>query len=88
MKSTRKRGGAVDTHGARAQWMCVFVYEVDVTTEPVSARNPMRFTEAYLADVDISHFRRNARGELGTRTATLDRSGLLILRAGWLYLDR
>ena len=88
VKSTRKRGGAVDTHGARAQWMCVFVYEVDVTTEPVTERRAMRFTEAYLADVDVSHVRRNARGELGTRTATLDRSGLVVLRAGWLYLDR
>ena len=25
IKSTRKSGGAVDTHGARDQWMCVFV---------------------------------------------------------------
>ena len=24
VKSTRKKGGAVDTHGAREQWMCVF----------------------------------------------------------------
>ncbi|MBZ0227260.1 MAG: hypothetical protein K8F58_02235, partial [Bauldia sp.] len=29
VKSTRKRGGAVDTHGARDQWMCVFVYVTD-----------------------------------------------------------
>src|SRR6266545_7822140 len=26
IKSTRKSGGAVDTHGAREQWMAVFVY--------------------------------------------------------------
>lgn len=26
IKTTRKAGGAVDTHGARDQWMCVFVY--------------------------------------------------------------
>ena len=25
IKTTRKTGGAVDTHGARDQWMCVFV---------------------------------------------------------------
>jgi len=25
IKTTRKAGGAVDAHGARAQWMCVFV---------------------------------------------------------------
>ena len=29
VKATRKAGGAVDTHGAREQWMCVFVYDVD-----------------------------------------------------------
>ncbi len=34
IKTTRKSGGAVDTHGARDQWMCVFVYEVDTETEP------------------------------------------------------
>ena len=26
IKSTGKRGGAVDTHGARNQWMCVSLY--------------------------------------------------------------
>src|SRR5467141_756075 len=30
IKTTRKVGGAVDTHGARDQWMCVFVYVVDI----------------------------------------------------------
>ena len=34
IKSTRKPGGAVDTHGAREQWMCVFIYRVDNATEP------------------------------------------------------
>lgn len=29
IKSTLKAGGAVDTHGARDQWLCVFVYVVD-----------------------------------------------------------
>jgi len=32
IKTTRKHGGAVDTHGARDQWMCVFVYDVDTET--------------------------------------------------------
>lgn len=86
IKSTRKRGGAVDTHGARDQWMCVFVYEVDNTTEPATARAPMRFTEVYLALVGKADFRKNARGELGTRTATLDRKGIQKLRASWVYL--
>ena len=86
IKSTRKRGGAVDTHGARDQWMCVFVYETDHITEPAEMRSPMRFTEIYLAHVVPGDFRKNSRGELGTRTATLDRDGIQKLRANWIYL--
>lgn len=85
IKTTRKPGGAVDTHGARNQWMCVFVYEVDNESEPAVARMPMLFKEVYLANVTIDDFRRNARGELGTRTATLHKEGVLKLRAGWIY---
>src|SRR5213592_2370777 len=85
IKTTRKSGGAVDTHGAREQWMCVFVYELDEQTEPATARGPMAFTEVYLAKVDARDFRRNARGELGTRTATLHRQGILKLRENWIY---
>lgn len=64
IKSTRKRGGAVDTHGARDQWMCVFVYATDHASEPAAARFPMRFTEVYLGQVTVADFRRNPRGEL------------------------
>jgi hypothetical protein len=85
IKSTRKPGGAVDTHGARDQWMCVFVYRVDNATEPATNRIPTQFTEVYLAKVTKTDFRRNARGELGTRTATLDRKGIQKLRANWIY---
>ena len=85
IKTTRKRGGAVDTHGARDQWMCVFVYETDHLTEPAQNRQALRFSEVYLARVETTDFRKNARGELGTRTATLDRAGILKLRAGWVY---
>lgn len=49
IKTTRKSGGAVDTHGARDQWMAVFVYDVDITTEPARDRRAMTFTEVYLA---------------------------------------
>ena len=85
IKTTRKKGGAVDTHGARDQWMCVFVYGVDNETEPVRDRRPMTFTEVYLAQVTTADFRRNPRSELGTRTATLDRHGVAKLRESWLY---
>lgn len=87
IKSSRKKGGAVDTHGARDQWFCAFVYQVDNTTEPKTARRPMIFTEVYLAPVTLADFRKNPRGELGTRTATLDRAGLVKLRQHWVYLD-
>ncbi|MHB1109729.1 MAG: hypothetical protein ACYCZU_05360 [Devosia sp.] len=86
IKSTRKPGGAVDTHGAREQWMCVFVYQTDHETEPAVERTPMYFREVYLAHVTVDDFRRNPRGELGTRTATLDRRGIQKLRANWIYL--
>ena len=85
IKSTRKIGGAVDTHGARAQWMCVFVYEVDNRTEPANAREPMRFREVYLGEVVEEDFRSNPRGTLGTRTATLHAKGIAKLRAHWIY---
>ena len=85
IKSTRKAGGAVDTHGARAQWMCVFVYEVDNSTEPARDREAMRFTEVYLGEVTENDFRSNARGPLGTRTATLDARGIAKLRGSWVY---
>jgi hypothetical protein len=88
VKSTRKRGGAVDTHGAREQWMCVFVYQVDNETEPATERAPMIFREVYLGHVTPDDFRRNERGELGTRTATLDAEGIAKLREYWVYLDR
>lgn len=85
IKTTRKAGGAVDTHGARDQWMCVFVYEVDNATEPAISRKPMTFTEIYLGKVTTRDFRKNPRGELGTRTATLHKEGIEKLRASWIY---
>lgn len=88
IKTTRKAGGAVDTHGARNQWMCVFVYSVDTVTEPAVNRSPMTFTEIYLGEVTTEDFRKNARGELGTRTATLHADGIAKLRRNWIYRDR
>lgn len=85
IKTTRKPGGAVDTHGARKQWMCVFVYEVDDVTEPANTRTPLIFTEIYLGQVVLTDFRANARGALGTRTATLDAKGIARLRENWVY---
>lgn len=88
IKTTRKPGGAVDTHGARDQWMCVFVYDVDDKTEPAYNRHPFIFREIYLCHVNESDFRKNDRTELGTRTATLDRYGVAKLRQSWVYLDK
>lgn len=85
IKTTRKPGGAVDTHGARDQWMGVFVYAVDNASEPSSSRQALRFTEVYLGRVEVEDFRKNARGELGTRTATLHAAGIAKLRQNWIY---
>jgi len=85
IKTTRKAGGAVDTHGARKQWMCVFVYVVDTETEPARDRRAMTLTEVYLGNVTVGDFRKNPRGELGTRTATLHKNGIQKLRKNWIY---
>jgi len=85
IKTTRKAGGAVDTHGARDQYMCVFVYDVDTQGEPACDRKPMTITEVYLGRVTVEDFRRNPRSELGTRTATLHREGIKKLRGNWVY---
>ena len=86
IKSTVKSGGAVDTHGARDQWMCVFVYKTSYDqAKPAHEQEPMRFTEVYMAQVLQLDFRHNKRGPLGTRTSTLHREGLKKLRIGWIY---
>nr|RZI35306.1 hypothetical protein BJQ95_02373 [Cryobacterium sp. SO1] len=87
IKSTLKKGGAVDTHGGRTQWMCVFVYAIDNVGEPVDARAPLIFREVYLGQVTPDDFRNNARGALGTRTSTLDADGIAKLRRSWVYMD-
>ena len=87
IKTTVKKGGAADTHGAREQWLCVFVYQVDNTTEPAINRSSLKFTELYLSHVQVGDFRTNQRGELGTRTATLHKEGIQKLRNSWVYLD-
>jgi hypothetical protein len=66
--------------------MCVFVYEVDCLTEPAKDRAPMTFSEVYLRKVTQDDFRKNSRSELGTRTATLHRSGIEKLRKNWIYM--
>lgn len=88
VKTTRKPGGAVDTHGGRDQTMCVFVYDIDNDRSKAAAdREPLRFREVYLSKVTTGDFRRNERGELGTRTATLHADGVRRFREGWVYLD-
>jgi len=89
VKSTRKHGGAVDTHGARNQTLATFVYSVDNDrSKAVLDREPLTFREVYIAAVTQSDFRSNPRGELGTRTATLDAAGIAKFRAaGLVYYD-
>ena len=89
VKSTKKRGGAVDTHGARDQTLATFVYSVDNDrSKPAHIREPLTFREVYIATVRVADFRKNDRGELGTRTATLDAAGLARFReSGLVYYD-
>lgn len=86
VKATKGRG-AVDTHGARDAWLVVFRYKVDSETEPAIDRAPTRFIEVLLAQLSREDFRRNDRGELGTRTASPNRVGMKKLRTNWIYRD-
>ncbi|WP_280482629.1 hypothetical protein [Nocardia cyriacigeorgica] len=89
VKATRKPGGAVDTHGARDQTLCVWVYEVDNNRDKsVYEREPLRFREIYINEVTLDDFRHNPRGSLGTKTSTLHKEGLTKFREGWVYLDK
>jgi len=65
--------------------MCVFVCDVDTESEPARDRRALTFLELYLGKVAIEDFRKNPRGELGTRTATLHKEGIKKLRENWLY---
>ena len=38
--------------------------------------------------VRADEFRRNERGDLGTRTSTLNADGIARLRTNWVYLDQ
>lgn len=86
VKATRG-GPAVDTHGARDGWFCVFRYAVDSTGEPTIDRSPTRVVEIVLARLTRDDFRRNPRGELGTRTASPNKEGVAKLRANWIYRE-
>ena len=59
--------------------------QVDNETEPARNRSPLAFSEVYLGQVMVDDFRRNARSELGTRTATLHKAGIEKLRRSWVY---
>ena len=85
IKATRKAGGAVDTHGARDQWMCVFVYDVDNSTEPSKDRAPMMARRSILDMSRRTTLEGISGGELGTHTATLHKSGIEKLRKSWVY---
>lgn len=87
IKTTRGRSLAVDTHGAREQWLCVFRYEVDTETEPKIDRRPTRFVEIGLAYLTLEDFRVNVRGRLGTDTASPNAGGVRKLRDNWIYRD-
>lgn len=85
IKMTQNARGSVDTHGARDQWFCVFVYKIDKITQPPTNRAAMEFTKIYLAEITTTDFRKNERGVLGTRTASLDKAGLAKLHSHWIY---
>ena len=47
----------------------------------------LRLKDFEMAMQDVYDFRKNQRGELGTRTATLHRKGVEKLRQNWVYKE-
>ena len=84
VKATKNR--VADTHGARHGWVLQVNYVSDPSPDKTT-RRPTLVKTLYLAQVTEDLFRRNERAELGTRTATLDKRGLQVLRAGIIYSD-
>ena len=83
-----KGNRAVDTHGARDAWFCVFRYAVDDATEPASERNATRVVEITLARLTLDDYRRNERRSPGsTNTASPNAAGVNKLRGNWIYRE-
>ena len=81
-----RKEGRRRRHARRARPMDVRLRLRDRPRNGAAAeRESMRFVEVYLAAVLEADFRKNPRGELGTRTATLDRDGIQKLRKNWIY---
>jgi hypothetical protein len=76
----KKRAARQETKSVKRQ-------ATSVANTPQAQSAPLAdgITEVYLGDVTIDDFRRNARGELGTRTATLHKGGIKKLRDNWIY---
>lgn len=88
IKVTKRATPAVDMHGARGAWYCVFRYVVDDETQPLIDRAPTRFTNVWLAQLGDGDFRDNPRqSALSTRTSSPNRQGVAKLRAGWIYQE-
>jgi hypothetical protein len=85
IKSTRHAKGSVDFHGGRDQTLCVFVYRVDSVGQPTIARDPLEFNGIFMSSVKIADFKRYERGDLGTRTSSLNKQARAKLQEGWIY---
>lgn len=55
--------------------------------QPTINRSPTSVREILLANLELADFRKNDRGELGTRTASANAQGLLKLRTNWVYRE-
>ncbi len=91
VKATKNVNVQVDMHSSREQDLCTFVYQVDKQRTnqdvPTAEKKPLEFIGIFLGHVEENDYRENARGEKGTKTATLAKAGGLIeYRKNWIYL--
>ena len=88
VKATKNLTAQVDMHSDRTGWLCTFVYRrEDDLSKPLEQRMPLQIEEIFLGNIVSKDFRFNARGERGTKTASLDSSGLARYRPNWVYVS-
>ena len=85
--AARGTSATVDMHSTREQDLCTLVYAVDREEgEPIAEQEPVKSIGVFLGHVLESNYRRNARNERGTKTATFDAKRLAKYRRSWVYM--
>ncbi len=86
VKASKQRGGW-QGHNPEKGWLVVFVYRIDMETQPVEDRFPTQIDEVLSAELDDDDWSFSGRKGQSRRTITASilRKGVLRLRSNWIY---